>query len=532
MHRLVHRRLAVALSTTMVVLSACGGGTGGDPEGKAVTSVTCEDGKSDCVSLKVATIQIEAQGSFREPETGEQSASWRGSGFFIDPSGIAVTNNHVVTGAGSLRVYVGGDTTTSYSARVLGASECSDVAVIKVDGGPFPYLEWYDGTVDTGLDIYVAGFPLGDPTYTLTKGIVAKAAFPMSANWSDVERAIQHDAATNPGNSGGPVVAAKDGRVIAVHYAGDKENSQQFAISAGEVQPILDDLMAETDVNSIGVNGTAIMTEQFNGVWVSAVAAGSVASKAGVLPGDVITKLEGVPLSQSGTMKEYCDVLRSHTAADAIGLEVIRFDSQEVLKGELNGKVLEASFSFAQELQSAAPAGNEGGSGGGATGGDYEAYVKIADDSGALVLEVPTAWSDVSGAAWVIDGTTIGAAVQASTNLASSDTDFNTPAVFFGASRNETLVGLGVDKVIDNVTTSLGSACTAQQRQEYADDTYVGRYQLFAQCSGGESGVVVLAAMPQDKSFIVLVLATIVTQADLKALDRIFASFNVVKPLP
>ena len=124
--------------------------------------------------VKSAVIQIEAQGSFVEPGAGLQvNVAGSGSGFIIDPSGLAVTNNHVVTGAAFLKVWVGGESEPR-NAKILGVSECSDLAVIDIDGDGFPYLEWYDGPISAGLDIYAAGFPLGDPEYTLTRGIVAK----------------------------------------------------------------------------------------------------------------------------------------------------------------------------------------------------------------------------------------------------------------------------------------------------------------------------------------------------------------------
>ena len=71
--------------------------------------------------IKKATIQIEAQGTFVDPQVGVMyNSAGRGSGFIIDPSGIAVTNIHVVTGAALIKVWVGGDTSKSYNARVLG----------------------------------------------------------------------------------------------------------------------------------------------------------------------------------------------------------------------------------------------------------------------------------------------------------------------------------------------------------------------------------------------------------------------------
>ena len=125
--------------------------------------------------VKEAVVQIEAQGTFVNPDfTVAYNAAGLGSGFIIDPSGIAVTNNHVVTGAGLLKVWVGGDQSKTYNAKVLGVSECSDLAVIDLDGEGFSYLDWYESPIGVGLEVYAAGFPLGEPQFTLTKGIVSK----------------------------------------------------------------------------------------------------------------------------------------------------------------------------------------------------------------------------------------------------------------------------------------------------------------------------------------------------------------------
>ena len=121
-----------------------------------------------------ATIQIEAQGSFMDPEFGMQlNTAGRGSGFIIDPSGIAVTNNHVVTGAAFLQVFVEGND-RPLNAKILGVSECNDLAVIDIEGDGFPFLEWSDVAARLGTEIYALGFPLGDPEPTLTRGVISK----------------------------------------------------------------------------------------------------------------------------------------------------------------------------------------------------------------------------------------------------------------------------------------------------------------------------------------------------------------------
>jgi S1-C subfamily serine protease len=294
--------------------------------------------------VKNAVIQIEAQGTFVDPEVGlVVNGAGRGSGFIIDPSGIAVTNNHVVTGAGLLKVWVGGEDTPR-NAKVLGVSECSDLAVIDIEGDGYPYLEWYPGSIDVGMDLYIAGFPLGDPEYTLTKGIVSKAKAGGETSWASVDSVIEYDATSNPGNSGGPVVTT-DGKVIAVHYAGDASARQAFGISDAVAEGVIQQLKEGENLNSIGINGQAVSTEDgsLTGIWVSSVQSGSPADKAGVEPADIITMMENLVLATDGTMSQYCDILRSHSPEDTLSIEVLRWPTGEVLEGQLNGRELAAT---------------------------------------------------------------------------------------------------------------------------------------------------------------------------------------------
>ncbi|HSG19022.1 MAG TPA: trypsin-like peptidase domain-containing protein, partial [Anaerolineae bacterium] len=306
-----------------------------------------DDSVSTLDDVKSATIQIEAQGTFRDPEVGLLvNAAGRGTGFIIDPSGIAVTNNHVVAGAALLKVWVGGESTPR-NARVLGLSECSDLAVIDIDGDGYPYLDWYTGTVKTGLEVYAAGFPLGEPEYNLTKGIISKEKADGETSWASVDHVLGHDATINPGNSGGPLVDA-NGAVIGVNYSSRASANQYFAIGGDLAQSLIEKMRGGTDVDSIGVNGTAVISDDgsLSGVWVSSVKSGTSADKAGLQPGDIIYQLEGLVLATDGTLKDYCDVVRSHSPSDTLSMSVIRFDSGELLEGQLNGRELEVTGSF------------------------------------------------------------------------------------------------------------------------------------------------------------------------------------------
>lgn len=300
---------------------------------------------SSIEQVKNATVQIEAQGTFVNPDfTIAVNAAGRGSGFIIDPSGVIVTNNHVVTGAALVKVYLNGE---EYNAKVLGKSECSDLAVIKIDGGSFEYLNWYDGDVNPGLEVYAAGFPLGDPEYSLSKGIIAKAKAGGDDTWASNDYSIEHDANINPGNSGGPLVT-KDGAVVGINYASISSTNQSFAIPYPISKPVIDVLAGGEDEYSLGINGTAVLNEDqsLSGIWVSSVESGSPADKAGIKPGDIVYMLENLVLATDGTMKDYCDIIRAHEPGDTLSLTVIRYASGETLEGQINGRELEVTGTF------------------------------------------------------------------------------------------------------------------------------------------------------------------------------------------
>jgi len=321
--------------------------------------------------VQKATIQIESEGTFVDPQVGlEVNAAGRGSGFIIDPSGLAVTNNHVVTGAALVKVWVGGETTPR-NARVVAASECSDLALIDIEGDGYPTLGWYTQQPSIGLEVYAAGFPLGEPQFSLTKGIVSKTDAPGQTSWSSLDTVLGHDATINPGNSGGPLVT-QNGQVVGINYSSRASANQSFAIDARTAMRVVDELKKGQDFESIGINGSAVASQDgsLTGIWVSSVKSGSPADKARIQAGDIIYQLEGIVLATDGTMKDYCDILRSHQPTDTLSLQVIRFGTGELLEGQLNGRELAVTGTFDVS-------GAGGGSSGGATqpaSGDAQAY--------------------------------------------------------------------------------------------------------------------------------------------------------------
>jgi S1-C subfamily serine protease len=314
-------------------------------------SATTAPGQPGAVSsrddVEKAVIRIVSQGSFVDPQIGSYEGIGSGSGFIIDPSGIAVTNNHVVTGAALIKVYFSGSD-KAYNAKILGVSECSDLAVIKLEGGPFPYLQWHSGAVKLGTEVWSAGYPLGDPQYSVHKGVVSKAHATPTTSWAAVESVLEHDATINPGNSGGPLVD-DNGQVIGINYASSTSaNNQYFAIAKAEADPILSELEKGINDTFIGVNGTAVASDDgsITGIWVNSVASGSPADKTGLQGGDIILDMEGVTLGRQATMTDYCDILRTHQSTDTLSIKILRYSAGQLLDGQLNGRELAVTGAF------------------------------------------------------------------------------------------------------------------------------------------------------------------------------------------
>jgi len=479
--------------------------------------------ESSLQDVRRSTVRIEASGSFRAPEGMKQNSGWSGTGFVVDPSGLVVTNNHVVTGAAIVKVWVSGEQQPR-NAKVLGVSECSDLALLQIEGDPLPALKWYEGAIEPGLDVYAAGYPLGDPEYTLTRGIISKAKADGQTNWASVPSVIEHDAVLNPGNSGGPLVT-KDGKVVGVNYASASKARQSFAISPVEAEKVLQQLRQGHDVDSIGLNAEAFLSDdnKTSGVWIYSVKSGSPADRAGLKAGDILTQLEGVTLAAKGTMAEYCDILHTHDPQATLSMTVERADSNALMEGQINGRTLAETKATVPQGQGASQGGggNQGGSGGqtGGAGGQTE-FVTRRNSTGVLEVQVPQAWTDVSSGVWNFNNQQAGIKIAAAPDLNKWQKGFDTNGAFYGVSRQ--LAGQYTpEKLLDE--QSFSKTCTYEGRKDYNDaaNGLKGVYDLYTNCDGGTGRMYEIAAMPADKSYIMLIQIIAVTDQDLNNLDRL-----------
>ena len=478
--------------------------------------------------VQSATVQIVATGTFVDPDGFQTSSAGSGTGFIIDESGIAVTNNHVVAGAAKLEVYVGGSA-EPMNARVLGASECADLAVIDISGDAFPYLDWYTDDLKVGLDIYAAGFPLGDPEFTLTRGIVSKARAGGESEWASVDAVIEHDATINPGNSGGPLVTT-DGQVVAVNYAGNSSTNQYFAIAYREAISIIEQLTDGDIVDSLGINAQAVVGESLSGIWAASVESGSPADQAGIQGGDIITTLEDLQMGSDGTMADYCDVLRSHTPDDTLNVQVVRFETGEILEGQINGDEMAVVYS-GSETEAVS---DDGGTTEEVATSTDSGYTSVQDDFGAIQVSVPAQWANVSTEQWVGswgDFDFTAANIVASADISAFyDSSISQAGVDYAASTDWGRLG-GYVQLLD-ATKGWYDECTFDSREPYEDVVFEGQSDIW-DC-GADGIVVTLAARPKadPTAYLALLIFKAVEEADFDILTEVLNTFDVVGDLP
>ena len=407
-HTLTDRRVAwgAVLASTSLLVTGCiipSGGSDASSSSAPASSSAASGAQQGIDAARPAVVRVEVEGSYVDPAEGRVASGGSGSGFIIDPEGHVVTNAHVVEGAGLVRVYVE-DQDEPVTARVLGVSECNDLAVLDLSGDAYPYLAWQEGDVDTGTDIYVAGFPLGDPEFSLTRGIISKARADGDSSWASIPYALEHDAAIQPGNSGGPLLSA-DGQVVGINYASsDPTNtSQYFAIPAGLARDVVETLVEGTDVESLGINGFAWYddADEIGGIWVSGIRAGSAASNVGVEPGDILLSLAGrdvVTAEDNATKRGYCDVLRTQGDTKAMEIAVYRPDTGELLEGEINNpaKPLEVVGTVTAD-------DGDTDTDGGTSTAVPAGFRRVTDSTGRMTTVAPNSWEEIQKGATQTD---------------------------------------------------------------------------------------------------------------------------------
>jgi serine protease Do len=236
-----------------------------------------------------------------------------GSGVFVRADGYIVTNNHVIDGADDLRVLLFDG--RELDAELVGADPFSDLAVLRVDGGDFPYVGFGDAReVRVGQWALAFGSPLSENlSNTVTNGIISSLGR-FQGGRNSISNYIQTDAAVNPGNSGGPLVNIR-GEIIGINSAIATRNGGfqgiSFAIPVDIVQNTVEQLIDSGTVErgylgiSFGPVSPALaraLDVQNGAAQISEITADAndtkPAEEAGLRAGDVITAVDGVQLRQ------------------------------------------------------------------------------------------------------------------------------------------------------------------------------------------------------------------------------------------
>jgi len=253
---------------------------------------------------------------------GHNIITGQGSGFFISPDGYAVTNNHVVEKAESVTVTT--DDGKTHTAKVIGTDPRTDLALIKVDDGPYPYVKLSDKAPRIGDWVLAVGNPFGLGG-TVTAGIVSARGRDIGA--SAYDDFIQIDAPVNKGNSGGPTFDT-DGNVIGVNTAIFSPSGGSvgiaFAIPADTVNSVVAQLKAHGSVTRgwIGVQiqpvtqdiADSLGLKKAEGALVAEPQADGPAVKAGIEAGDVITAVDGKPVKDARDLAKKIGALPPKTS--------------------------------------------------------------------------------------------------------------------------------------------------------------------------------------------------------------------------
>ena len=274
-----------------------------------------------------------------------------GSGFIISSDGYILTNFHVIESSNSVTVttYDG----TEYDAEIIGYDQSMDIAVLKIDAKELvPVVLGRSETLNVGDDVIAIGNPLGELTFSLTRGVVSALDRQVTLSGNVTMELIQTDCAINSGNSGGALFNMY-GEVVGITNAKYSSSSSGasidnigFAIPVDDIRDIVDSIITNGYIVKpyIGVSVSTVSNEATGyglpgGASVQQIAEGSPAEKAGLQVNDIITAVNGTEISSSG---ELVEIVGNCAPGDELTLSVYR-----------QGETLELTLTVGEQSKSA-----------------------------------------------------------------------------------------------------------------------------------------------------------------------------------
>lgn len=373
-----------------------------------------------------AVVQVTTLGQSRGPssEASDPKPHASGSGVIIDAAeGILITNNHVVEGGRKFTV----DLTDGrlLDAVLVGADKATDIAVLRIvpDGRPLNLaeVETIDSdTLRTGDLAFAVGYPLG-LDQTLTMGVIS--GLNRSGLGDAVEDYIQTDAAVNQGNSGGPLLDSR-GRLIGINTSilsggfGGGNDGIAFAVPSRIMLYVAEQLRKDGEVRrgqtgAIFASLTAERARELElgivrGAIVADVAPGSPAEQAGLRRQDVITRIQGRPVANAGSINATVGIAAPGSALNVVYLR----DGREATTSLPVETLTEAPVVVGQTVVRAYGATLRD-----ADGGAQVAAVEAGSPAAQAELAAGDVIRSVGGVA-VVDARTAGAALQAASGSA------------------------------------------------------------------------------------------------------------------
>ncbi|MGW3442024.1 S1C family serine protease [Streptomyces sp. NPDC001076] len=366
--------LIAAVLVAALVAGGLGGGLGytlaknNDDSGSTTISASSSGGATQ-VKRAAGTIAAVAQNALPSTVTieseGTNGEGGTGTGFVFDKQGHIITNNHVV--ADSLD---GGKLTATfpdgkkYDAEVVGHAQGYDVAVIKLKNPPSdlkPLALGDSDKVAVGDETIAIGAPFG-LSNTVTTGIISAKNRPVaSSDGSSTSKAsymsaLQTDASINPGNSGGPLLDAS-GAVIGINSAIQSASSGGlgstgqsgsiglgFAIPINQAKYVAQQLIKTGKPVYAKIGASVSLEDGTSGAQITdsgsggsaAVESGGPADKAGLKPGDVITKLDGTVIDSGPTL---IGEIWTHKPGDKVEITYKRDGSEHTVTVTLGSRI-------------------------------------------------------------------------------------------------------------------------------------------------------------------------------------------------
>jgi putative serine protease PepD len=279
---------------------------------------------------------------------GSPQSQAEGAGVVYDTKGNILTDEHVVSGATSVKVNLANG--KSYPAKVLGTDASTDVGVIHIDAPAselHPIALADSNTAQVGDPVVAIGSPFSLPE-TTTSGIVSQTGRSIQApNGYTIPNAIQTDAAINPGNSGGPLLDAS-GHVLGLNDQIDTNNATAggegsssgvgFAIPSNAVKRIADGIISGSPIKHPYV-GVELRNSASGGAQIGTVQRSSPATDAGLQPGDVVTAVNGKTVT---TTDQLIATLDTYSPGTAITMTIKREGQTKQVKVKLGDRPAQA----------------------------------------------------------------------------------------------------------------------------------------------------------------------------------------------